>query len=131
MTAKTGNNKRHAVTGLIGHVAAFWRSSPVARMVAPILCLCYDVMMLTRIVFTHGGRSGSHETVGASMGNPRTRHPMCLICCGAVVPYQNAVRYFVCHMRIVSMRLLDSSGAISDVASLVCRLHVYSLGRDR
>ena len=77
------------------------------------------------------GRFGSHETVGASMGNPRTRHPMCLICCGAVVPYQNAVRYFVCHMRIVSMRLLDSSGAISDVASLVCRLHVYSLGRDR
>ena len=55
MTAKTGNDKRHAVTGLIGHVAAFWRSSPVARMVAPILCLCYDVMMLTRIVFTHGG----------------------------------------------------------------------------
>ena len=47
MTAKTGNDKRHAVTGLIGHVAAFWRSSPVARMVAPILCLCYDVMMLT------------------------------------------------------------------------------------
>ena len=27
MTAKTGNDKRHAVTGLIGHVAAFWRSS--------------------------------------------------------------------------------------------------------
>lgn len=35
--------------------ATFWRSNPVARMAAPAVCLCYDVMMLTRAVFVGPG----------------------------------------------------------------------------
>lgn len=35
-------------------MAGFWRRSTVARMAAPVLCLCYDVMMFTRMVFLRG-----------------------------------------------------------------------------
>ncbi|NEG70279.1 sensor histidine kinase [Bifidobacterium choloepi] len=55
MTTRTADDTGNPATVLFVRLAAFWRSSPVAHMAVPVLCLCYDVMMLTRIVFTHGG----------------------------------------------------------------------------
>ncbi|PLS26412.1 sensor histidine kinase [Bifidobacterium parmae] len=39
------------VAAAFGRLAVFWRANPVARMTVPALCLAYDVMMLTRVVF--------------------------------------------------------------------------------
>ncbi|MBT1171959.1 two-component sensor histidine kinase [Bifidobacterium sp. MA2] len=94
--------------------AAFWRSNPAARMAMPVLCLVYDVMMVTRLVFagssadpaawalTQRGRWGLPLLVilclaSVSVLPLRTRRPFAVLCstcatylCGsafAVQPY--------------------------------------------
>ncbi|MBT1162716.1 MULTISPECIES: sensor histidine kinase [Bifidobacterium] len=85
-----------AITNVPRRLALCWRSDPAARVVVPAVCLCYDVMMVTRVVFA-GPDAGPHAgmllrqswglpvlialcaiSIGALLA--RLRHPFIAVC---------------------------------------------------
>ncbi|BAQ31224.1 sensor histidine kinase [Bifidobacterium scardovii] len=82
---KPGSVIWNAFAGPFGGLAKFWRSSSVARMAVPVLCLCYDVMMLTRIVFAGPGADPQAGVLTRQPWGLPLMVVLCLISVGALL----------------------------------------------